>query len=663
MDLKTRKYINNTKSLPKFYDGSYGYGMSDISGSLAANPNQFSGLMSFKPNEPASAMDQFSSFSNGQQLANQNAQNAIDPKALGTKSGLDVGKMAGYAQAAQSALNFAQTLASTNKYNKSADQIISEGYKTQGSIGGYGYTESFINEDREREEAAAQLSADTANNIVGGASTGSQIGGSIVPGLGHAIGAVGGALIGGVKSIFGNKSAKKEMEEKIRQAKEIASAGNLGRWSQAASMAENDRYQQEIGSKLGTITSFAYNGKDRTPGYFRGKDVDTAFGRQNGKQNAWVSKGEYIWDGGDNLSAVTRGPGDTAPAFLRGKDIVFTNNPNIPAPAGFKTIAQAVPYAAATGQLPQLAKHQEDMHAMGYYNGKDKMPKYGLGKTWQNIKGWLGKQDYSFLPNVITSGAGMLAGWNQYRNADSQSIKSPNIYEENPYEIAGLNELSGLRIDESPILRNIFEAERRGINDIKTTGGLTGTERMRGILAANYGSKKAYTDAIPNIQAQNNAYRSAYANAMLSAGQNKAIRKQQANQYDEEYTAKANAARQQRKEQGIYNVLNNLNQFYKNEWERRQFNDMMSLYRSDQKVERDKLDAILNGGNKSQAQKVAAVNSIYPTYSSNLSGALRNPEQFWGKNFTFTAPSVLQTTGGVNPYGRWSAMPKLSYYN
>lgn len=91
---------------------------------------------------------------------------------------------------------------------------------------------------------------------------------------------------------------------------------------------------------------------------------------------------------------------------------------------------------------------------------------------------------------------------------------------------------------------------------------------MRGILAANYGSKKAYTDAIPNIQAQNNAYRSAYANAMLSAGQNKAVRKQQANQYDEEYMAKANAARQQMKEQGIYNVLNNLNQFYKNEWDR-----------------------------------------------------------------------------------------------
>lgn len=114
-----------------------------------------------------------------------------------------------------------------------------------------------------------------------------------------------------------------------------------------------------------------------------------------------MSKGEYIWDGGDNLSAVTRGPGDTAPAFLRGKDIVFTNNPNIPAPAGFKTIAQAVPYAAATGQLPQLAKHQEDMHAMGYYNGKDKLPRYAGGKV-----------NLDWLPNAITSGAGMLAGWN-----------------------------------------------------------------------------------------------------------------------------------------------------------------------------------------------------------------------------------------------------------
>jgi hypothetical protein len=80
-----------------------------------------------------------------------------------------------------------------------------------------------------------------------------------------------------------------------------------------------------------------------------------------------------------------------------------------------------------------------------------------------------------------------------------------------------------------------------------------------------------------------------------------------ANQHDLDYYSKAHAARQQGMQMGIYNMLNNLQQYYANDFKRRQFNDTMKLYRDDQQITRDEIQALLNVGNRSDNTKPAYI--------------------------------------------------------
>jgi len=52
----------------------------------------------------------------------------------------------------------------------------------------------------------------------------------------------------------------------------------------------------------------------------------------------------------------------------------------------------------------------------------------------------------------------MLASIGQYIDASSQDIRSPQIYSANPYEQSALNDLSGLRINQYPVINQINNA-------------------------------------------------------------------------------------------------------------------------------------------------------------------------------------------------------------
>ena len=117
------------------------------------------------------------------------------------------------------------------------------------------------------------------------------------------------------------------------------------------------------------------------------------------------------------------------------------------------------------------------------------------------------------------------------------------------------------------------------------------------------------------VQEKNNQYKSQYANALYSAGAADAQRRQAANEYAENYYAQAHAAKQQGKQMAMYNFLNQLNQYYSNEFKRNQFNQMMGMYKDNQKLDREKFEAWKNANNNngnSTKEKDEVVGALDP---------------------------------------------------
>lgn len=218
-------------------------------------------------------------------------------------------------------------------------------------------------------------------------------------------------------------------------------------------------------------------------------------------------------------------------------------------------------------------------HGKGYKNGK--LPGFAEG----------------YLGNLIPSGLGMLASIGQYIDASSQDIRSPQIYSANPYEQSALNNLSGLRINQYPIINQINNATARADQALNMSGGLSGYQRARLRNANLLNTQKSISDSLIGAQTQNNAYKANLANAEMQLGNQDAQRMQQSRMFNEEMLAKAHASKQQGKQMGIYNFLNQLQSFYANEFKRRQFNDTMDLYRQNLQLDRDKFNRDLKNYN------------------------------------------------------------------
>lgn len=203
------------------------------------------------------------------------------------------------------------------------------------------------------------------------------------------------------------------------------------------------------------------------------------------------------------------------------------------------------------------------MRAPGFKRGK--MPGFAEGK-WGNI-----------IPSAI----GSLASLGQILDASGQDLYAPNIYAGNPYEQSALNDLAGLRINEYPIMNRLNQQRAEADFAIDNSGGLGGGQRAR-IRSANLaGTQRSMADALINIQNQNNQYTSQLASAKMNLGAQRAQRQQQANQYRSEMLARAHGARQQGIQTGISNLVAQIQNYYANDFKRRQFNETMDLYRQD----------------------------------------------------------------------------------
>lgn len=224
------------------------------------------------------------------------------------------------------------------------------------------------------------------------------------------------------------------------------------------------------------------------------------------------------------------------------------------------------------------------------------------GKSYKNGK--LPEFAEGYLGNLIPSGLGMLASIGQYIDASSQDIRSPQIYSANPYEQSALNDLSGLRINQYPVINQINNATARADQALNMSGGLSGYQRARLRNANLLNTQKSISDSLISAQTQNNAYKANLANAKMQLGNQYAQRMQQSRMFNEEMLAKAHAARQQGKQMGMYNFLNQLQSYYANEFKRRQFNDTIGLYRQQQNLDKARFDSELARYNDSKKQGV-----------------------------------------------------------
>lgn len=249
----------------------------------------------------------------------------------------------------------------------------------------------------------------------------------------------------------------------------------------------------------------------------------------------------------------------------------------------------------------------------GFKKGKSGIPKMS---AWDN-----------FVPNAI----GSLASIYQYLDAASQDIKSPDIYSENPYSSAALQNLASIRINPYNAMRQMYDAERRNRYSLSRTGGLTGGQKYAAQVANSIGTQANIANMLNNIQAQNNQYRAAYNQALINAGEGVAQRRMNANQFDEEMTARAHASKAQQMQAGMRNFMDYLNNYAANEYKRKTGNAMLDLYQQSLDMDEANLEALRNIASRNTTTPSSTIETptrkivqsiVIPEYIPSWVGAL-----------------------------------------
>lgn len=385
----------------------------------------------------------------------------------------------------------------------------------------------------DKDAIHAEEHGQNVQNTLGLMGTGATMGATFGP-----IGAAAGAVLGGVAGLFGAGKRNSAMRRAIRDAEMKAYTYN--------NFSRNDALTNALRQ-----SSF----KDgKMPKCINGKTVYSAFGPVDAKADSLVSKGEVAMDlKTGSMYRIPTGPNDTA-RFAGGKDpnIAIISNKY-----GLSDQAMVDPIGALNRQkalkdFGYLSKNKD-----GFANGK---------------LGW---------SNLLAHGLGGLIGLNQYFDAKNQSVYRPNTYVRNPYGNRGLGILSSLRVNPLPIINQLRNAEARTNYALNSSGGLSGAQRYIGRTANLFGTQRNIADTLAKIQEQNNAYRQQYASAAMQYGAQEAANMMNSRRADDDVYMRSHAARQSGMQMGLYNILNNLQQYAANEYKRRLGRASVGIYDKD----------------------------------------------------------------------------------
>ena len=351
MDLKKYKYIKNVK--PQYDAGKSSFAPFQP-GSTNTSMLQFNTEIGPK----APSLNTLSSALNPASITNISNSGGPSPVSTLSQAGFGQKLKAGFNTANKAigqvmnkipvmqGINFAQNLgnAFSTKNIVSTDELSQNAGSSEGTVNGISYERmNQVDGSDEIKALKSQNKANTINTAVSGAALGSKIAGPI----GGILGGLGG-FIGG---IFGGNRRKKELEERIREARRLNNRITSYNLSGADTKGLQQNYYKENEDNSGDII-YANRGKDMNK-------VWTPTGYRNGHVNSMVGKGESIVNFNRGTGAlVTKGqrgidnqPSSVSPNddnVILGNDIDWSN--------GMKFADQAAPYTAA---LEMLNKHAE----------------------------------------------------------------------------------------------------------------------------------------------------------------------------------------------------------------------------------------------------------------------------------------------------------------
>ena len=230
---------------------------------------------------------------------------------------------------------------------------------------------------------------------------------------------------------------------------------------------------------------------------------------------------------------------------------------------------------------------------------------------------------------MIPSAFGMLKSWDQFNTYDKQPIRYTNTYRSNPYARQALRGMASLRYNMYPELQAIRDAERRGAYALSNQGGLTAGQRAAARVANTIATQRNLAQTYANASDQNNKYKQNYYNALMSAGQADRAARMSAAQQDYANYVAAHGAKYKGRDTAVANMIDQMNNWYANEFKYRTYRDTANIYRQDLDNKRKALAA---GYNSSKATN----NNPTTTTTTNNNPATTTT------NYSSLFPSVAQ---------------------
>lgn len=517
MDLKTRKYIKNGNLSIKDLPG-YEKGFEQLGGALTGALNT-AGTINSLSYPTMYANDYFGSY--GQQSNQINGVNYTTFKPIDTQK-------------------------EENVLGKQRDTAIMQS-GMMGATTGMG------------------LGLGTAALLGGGATIAGASAGTVLGPVGMVLGAGLGALFGG---IAGNR-AKKEQEHQMAIAQQKQQNFN----DNSRADALTTYLQQEQAKQYGnTASQNLYSVKNGSEGVnpitmqtYNKFNVQGSHGKESNYQNAWLDNNEWV-EGVDGSSYKVRGKSNKKDA-VRGRlnpgDKVASNTIKIPGTN--ISFADMYPIAKAEGLTDELFVLQGmTKEQKGMKNNKSKLPKAAFG-----------------LENFMATIPGLIQSWADYRNIANDSSAETNIVPTNKYENYAGELMANRRANIYPIMQQVAANDAANRYSINASGGLSTGQKMLANLANSYNTRQAIANAMLKGQELDNQYRADEAQLMGNLGERSMSAKLNADQFNTQMRAKTHNARIQGLSMAKRNALDYLTQFFKNNWERNQFDKMYKLYAQD----------------------------------------------------------------------------------
>lgn len=517
--------------------------------------------------------------------------------ALGTAYGL-ANTIGGFAGMKNNVTSASDLLNRSSKFNQSVNGVQYQGY---GGIDTNAETKYF-----NAKEKSSQIS-----NAVNAAGLGASVGSFLGP-LGTGIGALIGGIGGFFGSLFGRRKRRNELRKRIRNVSEMQSNYNDQQFAQASSQGLRNQFAENTheGSSIyncgkdGGIKSKYDNGK-------MSQQTWTPDGQQYAPVNSLVGKGESIIDYTEGkASYVDKGTKrvDNQPSVAQDGDRIVIAGNDKDWSNGVSFADQIAPFTKRLERLNKTAKSVQNNKYSSEQTKQLNLQQIDKSKadTLQEMKRITDRQEYQHritnaVPNaryahgkidwdkigsVAKDALNMVGEYSPYIIGMSYPSKQYNMYKNmtphadnsyiaNPNAERALNILAGMRFDPTSQINSIKDAYRQGLYNINQSGGLTQGQKMAMQVAQNTGYAKNLADVYSQANDINNKYRTAYAQAALSEGQNAAYRQQQALATQQENYRQAVARRLLGMENAQKGKLNILNTFAKHMYDARQSNRAM----------------------------------------------------------------------------------------